>query len=272
MFRCNRRLLALLAFAAAASLHAQGPRIFIVTDMEGVGGVNDASEQILPGQRRYDQSRRLLTGELNSAIQGALAAGASEVVVWDGHDGSRSLSIDQINAAAQLIQGKPTPADYYLSDRRFDGVFFIGQHAMAGAPNAVLAHSQSFAVSRITLNGKPVGEIGQVAAIAAYFHIPVVMLAGDQAACDEIRALQPGAETAAVKRLAGKASSWSLSHERARQIIFEAASQAVRRIREFHPWMVEGPVEMRVEYKDGRPPSVYKGATVLEAYQAWLGK
>src|SRR5437868_12928987 len=104
------RLHLVLFFVAGALLG--GPRIFIVTDMEGVGGVNSADEQLLPGQRRYDESRRLLTGELNAAVAGALEAGATEVVVWDGHDGSRSLSIDDMDTRVKLIQGKPTPANY----------------------------------------------------------------------------------------------------------------------------------------------------------------
>jgi acyl-CoA synthetase (AMP-forming)/AMP-acid ligase II len=118
--------------------------------------------------------------------------------------------------AEELIQGRPTPANYYLRDRLYDGILFVGQHAMAGAKNGVLAHSQSFSVERISLNGRSVGEIGQVAAIAGYFHIPVIMLAGDQAACDELLELQPKAETVAVKRGVGKASALSLSHEEAR--------------------------------------------------------
>src|SRR4029077_20568574 len=114
---------------------------------------------------------------------------------------------------------KPTPANYYLSEKLYDGIIFIGQHAMAGNKNGVLAHSQSFNVKRIVINGKEVGEIGQVAAIAGYFGIPVIMLAGDQAACSELTELQPKAVTVAVKRLAGKASTLSLSHaEATRQI------------------------------------------------------
>src|SRR5262249_54035561 len=159
-------------------------RIFILTDLEGVGGVNNPEEQLLPGQRRYDESRKLLVGELNAAVQGVLKAGASEVGTWDGHDGSRRLSFSDIPPEAKLIQGKPTPANYYLEEGRFDGILFIGQHAMAGAKNAILAHSQSFTVQNLYLNGKAVGEIGQMAAIAGYFNIPVIMLAGDQAACD----------------------------------------------------------------------------------------
>src|SRR5438270_3881207 len=136
-----------------------------------------------------------------------MAAGAREVVIWDGHDGSRTLSVDEIDSRAKLLQGKPTPANYYLSEKLYDGIIFVGQHAMAGTREGVLAHSQSFNVKRITINGREVGEIGQIAAIAGYFGIPVIMLAGDQAACAELSVLQPEAVTVAVKRLAGKASS-----------------------------------------------------------------
>lgn len=97
------RAIGLALFSAALCL-AQGPRILIVTDLEGVGGVNNPDEQLLPGQRRFMESRRLLIGETNAAVEGAFAAGASEVVIWDGHDGSRTLSIDEIDSRAQLLQ------------------------------------------------------------------------------------------------------------------------------------------------------------------------
>jgi D-amino peptidase len=267
---------------------AEGPRIFILTDLEGVGGVNNSEEQLLPGQRRYDESRKLLVGELNAAVQGVLKAGAGEVVIWDGHDGSRTLSIDDIPPEAKLIQGKPTPANYYLSDRRFGGILFIGQHAMAGAKNAILAHSQSFTVQNLYLNGKPVGEIGQMAAIAGYFNIPVIMLAGDQAACDEVLTIQPKAEIVAVKALVGKGSSLSLSHAEARKQIEAKARRAVERLPEFSPWKIEGPIELKFEYYPETPggaasemsqgkqvlprTAIYRGRTVLEAYEEWLGK
>src|SRR5579864_9821939 len=281
----------IVMFCVAVSLAAAaGPKIFIVTDMEGVGGVNNADEQLLPGQRRYEETRRLLTGEVNSAVAGALEAGASEVVIWDGHDSSRSLSIDEIHPRAQLIQGRDTPADYYLAEKLYDGVMFIGQHAMAQTKGGVLAHSQSFSVQNIFLNGKPVGETGQVAAIAGYFDIPVIMLSGDQAACEEMLDLQPKAETVAVKRLAGTHSTLSLSHAEARSQIQAAARRAVTRIREFAPWKLQEPVEMKVESFPGKPgvsaaamshgeerqysprTVIYRGRNVLELYQRWLGE
>jgi D-amino peptidase len=266
---------ALLLYAVC---FAQSPRILIVTDLEGVGGVNDPDEQLLPGQRRYLESRRLLTGEVNAAVEGALASGASEIVIWDGHDGSRTLSIDEINGRAKLMQGKPTPANYYLADKLYDGIIFVGQHAMAGASNAVLAHSQSFNVKRIVINGTDVGEIGQVAAIAGYFNIPVIMLAGDEAACAELRTLQPKALTVSVKRLAGKTSTLSLSHVEAKRQIYEAAQKAVAHTNDYAPWKIAEPVEMTIEYLPQPPQqpvartAVYRGQTLLETFEAWLGK
>src|SRR5947209_5302808 len=122
----KRLPIGILLFVSACL--AQSPRILIVTDLEGVGGVNDPDEQLLAGQRRYVESRRLLTGEVNAAVEGALASGATEVVIWDGHDGSRTLSIDEIHSRAKLIQGKPTPANYYLADKLYDGIPFAGHH------------------------------------------------------------------------------------------------------------------------------------------------
>jgi D-amino peptidase len=272
------RLLAGILLSYALGF-AQGARIFVVTDLEGVGGVNDREEQLLPGQRRYMESRKLLTGEVNAAVRGARAGGAREVVIWDGHDGSRTLSIDEIEPTAKLIQGKPTPANYYLGEHLYDGVMFVGQHAMAGAKGGVLAHSQSSAtIQRITINGREVGEIGQVAAIAGHFGIPVIMLSGDQAACDEFKQIQPNAVTVAVKRLVGKASTLSLSHEEAKNQIATAAEQAVRHIAEYKPWKVPGPIEMVFEYFPQPPQqpnarlATFRGRDMLEAFEAWLGK
>src|SRR5207245_8727816 len=130
MFSMRRFLL--IGGLLCSICNAQKPKFLIVTDMEGVGGVNNADEQLLPGQRRYDESRRLLAGEINAAIKGLLEAGAGQVVVWDGHDGSRSLSIADIGPVAELIQGRPTAANYYPRDRLYAGIIFVGQHALGG--------------------------------------------------------------------------------------------------------------------------------------------
>jgi len=54
-------------------------KVFISFDMEGVAGIVDWSQCRPPGQP-YEEGRRLLLGEVNAAIDGALAAGATEIV------------------------------------------------------------------------------------------------------------------------------------------------------------------------------------------------
>src|SRR5262245_11746415 len=95
--RAMQRLLMFCVFfiAVEAGFAQEAMRSFIVTDMEGVGSVNNQDEQLFPGQRRFDESRRLLTGEVNAAVSGALEGGAAEIVIWDAHDSSRALSIDE---------------------------------------------------------------------------------------------------------------------------------------------------------------------------------
>lgn len=271
----------LLLVLCAALPAAEGPRIFMVTDLEGVGGVYSWDEQTMPGQRRFEESRRLLIAEVNAAIQGALEGGASEVVVWDGHYPSRTLSVEDLPPHAKLIQGLRTPGSFYLDEIRCQGVIFVGQHAKAGAPKGLLAHSEGLGVQNIFLNGKAVGEIGEIAALAGYFKIPVIMLTGDQAACDELREIQPNAETVAVKRMVGTGSALSPSHTEARALIREAARRAVKRLGEFKPWVIEGPVEIRWDFNPQkteagetkqRPSRVYRGRNVLEALQERAGK
>jgi D-amino peptidase len=104
------------------------------------------------------------------------------------------------------------------------------------------------------------------------------MLAGDQAACAELSGLQPKAITVAVKRLAGKASTLSLSHAETRRQIEQAARKAVSQASNYAPWKITGPIEMTMEYL-AQPPQqpaartmTYRGRNVLEAHEAWLGK
>ena len=77
----------------------------------------------------------------------------------------------------------------------------------------------------------------------------------------------------AVKRGVGKASSLSVSHDDARKRIQGAARRAAERVSQFTPWSVDGPVELKFEFKDKTksPDRVYKGDTVLKAFEAWLG-
>jgi hypothetical protein len=115
-------MLTLLALSCSGAAQSEKPKkLFVITDMEGVSGIFDSDLQVKPFESpRWEESRKLLTGEVNAAVEGLLAGGATEVVVWDGHDSGRSLSVLDIDRRARLLQGRPvSPTLAFLSGRDF---------------------------------------------------------------------------------------------------------------------------------------------------------
>ncbi|MCP5114374.1 MAG: M55 family metallopeptidase, partial [bacterium] len=165
--------------------------VFLITDAEGVAGVC-RQEQTDP---KNTEMQKLLTGEINAAVRGFLSAGADEVIVWDGHDGSQTLSALTIHPQAKLVRGFLGPT--MLMERNFAAIAFIGQHARANRKRAVMAHSfSSLGIQKILMNGNPVGEIETIVAMAGWFGVPAILLTGDQAAADDLEAIVPEAELA----------------------------------------------------------------------------
>jgi D-amino peptidase len=239
----------LLASVANGAAQTKSTKVYVITDMEGVSGIFDSDLQCLPGQSPlFEESRKLLTGEINAAVDGLLEGGATQVVVWDGHDGSRTLSVLDIHFKARLLSGGPVSPTLEL-DPSYSAVIFIGQHAMAGAERGILSHSYSSeGVQNMWVNGKPVGEIGGRVMLAGTFGIPAVMLSGDTAACKEIHDLAPQAECAEVKSGVSRTAGYMLPHPAACALIREKARRAMERLNEFKPYKISGPVELKVEF------------------------
>lgn len=243
-------VLVFLASAPWAGAQAGNPRkVFIITDMEGVDGIFSSEQQCVPYKSpRWEESHKLLTGEVNAAVDGLYAGGATEVVVWDGHDSSQSLSSLDINPRARLLTGTPVSPTLEL-DSTYAAVIFIGQHAMAGAEKAVLSHTYSSeGIQNIWVNGKPVGEIGGRVMLAGAFGIPVIMLSGDTAACQELHDLVPEAECAEVKTGVSRTAGYTLSHPAACALIRQKTQRAIERLAEFKPYKMTGPAEVKVEF------------------------
>ena len=252
----KKRIVPLLVFAVMLSLvslaagqTSKGKKVFVITDLEGVSGIVDSDTQCSPYQSpRWEESRKLLTGEVNAAVDGLLEGGATEVVVWDAHDGSRTLSVTDIHPQARLLTGTPVSPTCEL-DPGYSAVVFIGQHAMAGAQNGILSHSYSSqGIQNIWVNNQPTGEIGARVMLAGYFGVPVIMLSGDTAACKEIHALVPQAECAEVKSGVSRGAGFTLPHSAACALIREKARRAVQRLGEFKPYKITGPAEVKVEF------------------------
>ena len=237
------RFLLWLVILSSVAL-AQRKTIFLITDAEGVGGVC-RQEQTEP---KDPEMRQLLTGEINAAVEGFLAGGADEVIVWDGHDGSQTLSTLTIHPKAKLVMGGLGPS--MMLERRYSAVAYVGQHSKANVRGGIMAHSySSLGIQNMLLNGKPVGEIDVIAAMAGHFATPVIMLSGDAAAVSELKEIVPGAEMAAVKEGFGRYGCVSLSAAAARDLIRDAAARSIAKIGTIKPYALPaGPVTLQIEY------------------------
>ena len=130
-------------------------------------------------------SMKLLTREVNAAVDGILDVDPdAEVVVWDGH-GSGGIDILEFHPRAKLIARGPIHPPYFM-DESFDALFFVGQHAMAGTEAAPLCHTYSSkSIEYYKLNGIFVGEFGARAIMAGTLGVPTVFIAGDDKAVAE---------------------------------------------------------------------------------------
>ena len=228
--------------------------VFVITDAEGVAGVC-RQDQTDP---KDAEMRQLLTGEINAAVDGFLAGGADEVIVWDGHDGSQTLSALTIHPKAKLLMGGLGVTMTF--ERRYAAVAFIGQHSKANVRNGIMAHSySSLGIQNMRVNGQPVGETETRTALAGWYGIPVILLSGDRAATEELRAIVPQAELAAVKEGLGRYTCLSMSATEARETIRAAATQAARKIGQIPPYRIEGPVTVEMEYTTRNSLSIDAG-------------
>ena len=206
-------------------------RVYISADMEGVSGVVHFAQTSLKEEaKEYDRARKWMTGEVNAAIEGALAGGATEIVVNDAHGSMRNILLEELLPVAQLVTGSPKPLSMMQGiDEGFDAAFFIGYHTQAGSAYGTLNHTWSGRVHSVVLNGRPVGELGLNAALAGHFGIPVVLVSGDQTLVEEARSILGDIEAVVVKHAYGMRAARCLAPSKAQTLIKHAATRAVQK-------------------------------------------
>ena len=265
-------------------------KIYILTDMEGVGGVINQS-QTFAGELGYEQAREWLTLEVNAAVQGAIDGGATEVLVLDSHgvNMARNFRWDMLHAGARYIQGTPRTDYLHLIDESYDGFFQIGVHAMAGTPGAVLEHTMSSkAWVEMRINGEVMGEIGLSAAAAGVFDVPFVMVSGDDKACAEAQTVSPDVECAVTKEGISRHAALLKPMPVVHGLIREKAKSAMGKLKTIKPFKLQSPVEIAVRYfrndvyegireregvhKVAPQTVIFTGETIVEAWRrVWGG-
>ncbi len=233
-------------------------RIYISVDMEGITGVA-TGKHVLPGEKDYERFRKMMTLDVNAAVEGALEAGATDVVVSDGHGPMTNLLIEEINPAARLLSGSNKLLGQMEGvDGGFDAAFLVGYHQREGGGDGILNHTLiGKIVYEIRVNGAPADEAAINAGIAGAFGVPVALVTGDSSVTAEAEALIPGVVVAPVKEAYDRYVGLCLPPERAHALIRERAAEALRAVREgrIKPHRVS-PVTFEVEFKRTSPANV----------------
>ncbi|MFC9694829.1 M55 family metallopeptidase [Kribbella sp. NPDC056951] len=205
-------------------------KVYISADMEGITGLVDA-EDVQPPGRDYERGRVMMTEDVNAAIRGAYAAGATAVLVNDAHGPMRNLLPDQLDPRATLIKGRPKPMGMIEGlDDSYDAVLCVGFHARAGILG-VLSHSfMGHEIEDIWLDDQVTGEIGLFEATAAAYGVPLVLLTGDDTACAEAVAWNDRIHTVPVKYAKDRFAAQLVPVAEARAAIESGAASALRSV------------------------------------------
>ena len=247
----------ILVFTLLSGVWAKDKKIYISADLEGVVGAV-TGEQLGPGGFEYNRFREFMTGEVNAAIKAARAAGATEILVADSHGNGQNLLIEKLPKDVKVIRSWPRPLGMMEGiDDSFDGVIFTGYHSSTDNKEGVRAHTFSSArLTSVKVNGEPMSEGSWNAAIAGEFNVPVIMVAGDDAAVNEVKSLIGNAEGAIVKESISFHSAKTLHPEAAYDLIAEKTAFAVKNIKKYKPYKIRGPLTVSVSFKHYQPSQI----------------
>jgi D-amino peptidase len=233
--------------------------VHVISDMEGVAGIV-AWEQVSGGEALYEEGRKLYTEEINAAVRGAKAAGATEIVVMDCHGAGKgwtfnSLIPEDLDPACEYVVQNEWTEYTELLEQGCDAALLVGMHARAGTQAGVMNHTISGRdYQNLWFNGTLVGETGINAALCGTWNCPVLMVTGDEATCAEARELLgDGLTTVAVKRGLGARSARMLAPARARELIEDGAKRALSDLSAVPPYDPGRPCEIKIEFRGTDP-------------------
>jgi len=203
-------------------------KVFISADMEGITSTVKW-EECKSNEKFYSIYAEQLTNEVVAACEGAIAAGADEIVIKDAHDSATNIDITKLPECAKLIRGWSGHPYSMVEgiDSTFDAAMFVGYHSAAGTEGNSLSHTMTRAPLYIKINGKYASEFMLYSFAAAYEGVPTVFLSGDKMLCEDAVKLHPGVHTVAVKEGQG-ASAICISAKKSLRLIREKAEQSLK--------------------------------------------
>lgn len=238
------------SFAASQPRPAEGLKVYISVDMEGIAGVVTA-DQLGPQGFEYERFRNFMTEEALAAVRAAKAAGATGIVVADSHGNGESLLIEKFPRDVRIVRSWPREGGMMGGlDSSFSAAIMIGYHASASSPAGVRAHTYSSATfTRVALNGQDVGEGEMGAAQAGALGVPVVLISGDDVATAELQKRIPNMVTVETKKALSFHSAMTITPAESVARIEAGVRDALARMKDVKPYVISKPVTVELSYK-----------------------
>src|SRR3954470_20197301 len=245
-------------------------RVLIMSDMEGVSGIVKWS-QVNGGAPMYEEGRRLYTEEINAAVRGALAAGATEIVAVDCHGAGQDWTFNSfvpglIHPDCTWVSGPPWSRYTELFETGCDVALMIGMHARSGTPDGVLCHTISTTTWRnLYFNETCVGEFGINSALCGHYGVPVAVITGDEATCREGQELLgKGLHAVAVKKGLSRYSARNIPPVRVRAMIEAGAKRALSSPVKVKPYVPKRPTKITIDLGTVDSAAQFKGRKGVE--------
>jgi D-amino peptidase len=224
-------------------------KVFMSVDMEGITGIA-VPAQTAEDHNLYKRGCSFMVGDVNAAIEGALSAGAEEILINDSHGSMTNIELEKLNPKARLLSGMNKPLFQMEGVQECDAAFFIGYHSKYGTLCSTLDHTYwGSLIDSILINGVEMGEPELNAVLAGAHDVPVVFLSGDEVTCSGAKAfIGEWLETAAVKRATGRESAICLHPEVTQRLIREGAERGLKRCSDARPCLVDLPLTLDVKF------------------------
>jgi D-amino peptidase len=244
-------------------------KVFISADIEGVTGATHWNETD-KAHADYAEFREQMTAEVAAACEGALNAGATEIVIKDAHWTGRNLIAAKLPREVRLIRGWARDPYSMMAglDESFHAALMTGYHSRAGSDASPLAHTLTGRVASVKINDRYASEFLINAYTAGWWGVPVVFLSGDAGLCQDAAASLPGLTTVAVMEGRGDATSSihpALAVERIRSGVELALKGDLARCRVAMPPHFAAEVRYKV-HTQARLVSFYPGARLVEPH------
>jgi D-amino peptidase len=225
-------------------------KFFIAVDCEGVACGVGSSGQSLSASPNFAFACRQATREANAAARALFENGATQVIVWDNHNGSLNLDYEAIDERCDILLGTGLEHRFQTIDASFTGILFIGYHSRDNVIDAPLAHTySSTAVQSLKVNGVEVGEMAIDAAVAGTFGVPPLFVASDDKAVAEAGQFFPGIQTVTTKVGLSWSAALSKHPKRVEAEIYEGVKRAITHRATMQPFAFESPLTLEMRFK-----------------------